>query len=441
MLTELFIVFVLLVFNGIFSAAEIAILSLRKTRLAEMVEKKESGAKAVQWLRAQPERFLATVQIGITVVGTTAAAFGGDRLAEHFSEWMAHRFPSLGSVAPRLSLVLVIVLVSFLEIVIGELVPKSLALRYSDRLSVLLGPMLRTMATVVKPLVWVFTWASNAVLRLFGDRTSFSEARLSPEELQELVEEAGRVGSIDVQSSEIASRAIEFRELTAFDVMVPREAIVAIPKTAQREQLAQLLAGRRYSRVVVYEGSRENVVGYVALKDLLVSALRGEASIEGSVRPVRFFPPGVQASNLLRQMQAERLPLVIVVDELGGLLGLVTIEDLLEELVGDIGSEGDPAVPKFAPESDGSYLVPGVTPIRDLNRALDLELPEPDSVSTIAGLLIETAGRLPQKGDKVTLPEGHVLEVVDASPRKVRVVRVFPAPTKPEDTSETESEE
>ncbi len=434
MLSEVLIVVLLMVLNGVFASAEIAILSVRKSRLAELVDAGARGARAVQWLRKQPERFLATVQIGITVVGTTAAAFGGDSLARDFSAWLAQHAPWLGEAAHRVAFVLVIALVSFLEIVVGELVPKSLALRNAERLSVTLGPMLRAMASLVKPLVWLFTGASNAILRLFGDHTSFSEAKLSPEELQELVEEAGRTGSIDTSTSEIASRAIDFRELTAGDVMVPREGIVSLPRDADREVLRRTLSKRRYARLPVYEGNPDNIVGYVTLKDLVLPAIEGQPLLEGQVRPVRFVLTGLAASALLHQMQRERLPLVMVIDELGGLLGLVTVEDLLEELVGDILSESDPAPVTLARDADGSAVVPGETPIRDVNRALDMGLPEPDDVGTLAGLCLRAAGRLPQNGERVTLDDGHVFEVLDATPRRVRSLRVHPPkPTPGED--------
>ncbi len=426
MLWQILIVVGLLVLNGVFAGAEIAVLSVRRTRLTELVEEGSRGARAVQWLRSQPERFLATVQIGITVVGTTAAAFGGDSLAAAFAAWFAAHAPWMGEAAHRVAFVLVIALVSFLEIVVGELVPKSLALRSAEGISVALGPMLRAMATVVKPLVWLFTGASNAILRFFGDRTSFSEARLSPEEIQELVEEAGRVGSIDPGTSEIASRAIDFRELAVSDVMVPREAIVSVPRDADGEALRRVLAGRRFARLPVYEGDPENVVGYAALKDLVGPALDGRPLLDGQVRPARFVPSTMPAAALLRQMQRERLPLVMVIDELGGLLGLVTVEDLVEELVGDILSEGDPAPVALTRDADGSVVVPGETPIRDVNRALDMGLPEPDEVSTVAGLCIRASGRLPQAGERVALEDGHVLEVLDATPRKVRSLRVHP---------------
>ena len=423
---EIVIVLLLTLLNGVFSAAEIAVLSVRKTRLAELVAAGSRGARATQWLREQPERFLATVQIGITVLSTTAAAFGGDSLADDLAAWMAPRAPWLGGGAHRLALVLVISLLSYLSIVLGELVPKSLALRNAERLALLLSPMLQGISSVARPLVWLFTASSNALLRRFGDHTSFVEARLSAEELQELVEEAGRTGSLDPGASEIASRAIDFRELTAFDVMVPREEIVSVSQSTELTSLAESLPARRFARLPVYAEHPDNVVGYVSLKDLLAPTIQRQRGWRDCVRAARFVPTSMPATTLLRTMQRERLPMVMVTDGSGSLRGLVTVEDLIEELVGEILSEGDPAPVRLTRDADGGALLPGNTPIRDANRALDLDLEEPDGIATLAGLCIAAAGHLPRVGERVTLAGGHVLEVIDATTRRVRLLRLLP---------------
>ena len=434
MAVQILVILLLMLLNGVFAGAEIAVLSVRKTRLAEIVEQKGPGARgvrgarAVLWLRNQPERFLATVQVGITVVSTTAAAFGGETLARDVEASLA-KVPGLGPYAATLGLATVVVGISFSGIVLGELVPKSLALRSAERYSLFIGPVLRGLATAAKPAIWVLTGASNLVLRLFGDTTSFTETRLSPEELQELLEEAGRAGSLDAKTSEIASRALDFRELRAADVLVPRRAMVSVPKDASRSALLDLYARHRYARMPVFEGSPENIVGYLTMRDLVEPALRGEeASIAAIMRPARFVPATVMAAPLLKLMQSERAPLAIVVDESGGVVGLVTIEDLVEELVGEILSEHDPGPPVITPAKDGSVVLPGTMPIREANRTFGLALPEPPGQSTLAGLCIHHAGQIPAKGVVLTTPEGSVIEVVDASPRRVRSVRVRPAP-------------
>ncbi len=215
--------------NGLFSGAEIAVVALRKSRLSQLVEAGGGAARAVERLRAEPERFLATVQIGITVVGATAAAFGGATLAGELAALLAP-LPILGPYAPELALGAVVSAISALSIVLGELVPKSLALRAAERYALLAGRPLLAISQAARPVVWLLTRASNLVLRPFGDRTTFTESRVSAEELEALVDEAGQLGALDQPTAEIASRALAFRDLTAADVLVPRSRIVASAK-------------------------------------------------------------------------------------------------------------------------------------------------------------------------------------------------------------------
>lgn len=426
MTSEFAVVMGLMLLNGVFAGAEIAVLSVRKTRIAELMQAGHRGARAVHWLRHQPERFLATVQIGITVVGTAAAAFGGERIADDIRDRL-RTVPGVGAWAAPLGLVAVIALISVLEIVVGELVPKSIALRHAERYALVMGPVLRTMASGVKPLVWLLTRASNAVLKLFGDSTSFTEARLSPEEIQELVEEAARTGSIDAKSSEIASRALDFRDLRASDVMVPRPQIVALPKDATPEALRAALGPHRYARVALYDTQPDNLVGYVSLKDVLAQGLEGAAfSLATPMRPALFVPESAKAADLLKRLQTERAAMAFVVDEAGAVRGLVTVEDLVEELVGEILSEQDPAPAALAPEADGSVLVPGTMTIRDVMRALEVTLPEPEGFTSMAGLCIHLGERIPRVGETFALPEGWSLRVEDASVRRVRSLRLLP---------------
>jgi putative hemolysin len=430
MVVEILIILGLTLLNGVFSGAEIAVLSVRKTRLAELVDQRTWGAHAVKWLRSQPERFLATVQVAITVITTTAAAFGGETLARDLSTHLAG-VPTIGRYAHTLGFVGVVTGISFVGIVLGELVPKSLALRSAERYALLLGPVLRATASAAKPAVWLLTATSNLVLRVFGDKTSFSEARLSPDELQEMLEEAGRAGSLDEKTSEIASRALDFRELTAADVMVPRTRMVCVPMSATRAELREIHARHRYARMPVYDGSPDNIVGYLAIRDLVEPALSGAPlSIGSLMRPARFVPGTASAAPLLKTMQSERVPLSIVVDENGDVIGLVTIEDLVEELVGDILSEHDTAPAAVTTEADGSVVLPGAMPIREANRSLDIELPEPEGYTTLAGLCLHAAGRIPHPHTVLTMPDGTVLQVLDASPRRVRSVRIRPGPKK-----------
>lgn len=424
------IILALIAVNGIFSGAEIATLSVRKTRLRELLESGKRGARAVQALRDQPERFLATVQVAITVVSAAAAAFGGDVFAEKLAG-VVSRVPLLAPHAKQIGFALVVAVIAYLSVVFGELVPKSLALRAAESYSLLVGGLLLGLSYVAQPVVWLLTASSNLVLRLFGDQTSFTEARHSPDELQELVEEAAKTGSLDARTSEIASRAIDFRHLTAASVMVPRDQMLALPRSATQEQTRAAFQAQIHTRIPVFEGMMDNVVGYVALKDLVMQLLRNEPfTLEPFLRPALFVPENIKATDLLQKMQMRKGSIALVVDEQGMLLGLVTIEDLIEELVGEIVGEHERTPAAIIQESDGAALVLGVTPVREVNRQLGLELPEHPSFSTLAGLCIHLAGHIPEQGATLTSPDGSVLTIVEATPRRVRQVRLRP-PSKP----------
>jgi len=425
---EILVILALVLVNGLFSGAEIAVVALRRTRLAQLVEEGRQSARAVQQLRARPEAFLATVQIGITVVGATAAAFGGASLARRLEPTIA-ALPGVERYASELALGIVVALVSFLSLVLGELVPKSLGLRSSERYALLAARPLLALSTLARPLVWLLTASSNLVLRPFGDRTTFTEARLSVEEIEQLVDEAGRAGTLDPPTAEITARALAFRDLTAQDVMVPRSRIVALPRDASQDELRRQLLEEGRTRMPVYEGTLDNVVGYVLAKDLAVMAFEKHLLVLADlIRPVHYVPGSARAPNVLRELQRRRAQMAIVVDEHGGVAGLVTLEDLVEELVGEIVGEAEEHEPLFRPEPGGTTLVRGDAPIREVNRELEIELPEGEGYTTVAGLCISLAGAVPERGQRLRSPEGTEIEVVEATPRMVRVLRLRPPP-------------
>jgi putative hemolysin len=430
MLSELLIIFALILLNGIFSGAEIAVLSVRKTRVRELVEGGSRRARAVNALRERPERFLATVQVGITVVSATAAAFGGARVAAALTPVL--RGLGLDRSAPNVALALVVTGVSFLSIVAGELVPKSLALRASERYALLIGRPLLSLSWLARPVVWLLTASSNLLLRFFGDKTNFSETRVSPEEIRQLVEEASQAGQLDAKTSDMATRAFDFEGLAATAVMVPRSDIVMVPKAAGHDEVVRAFETSGFTRLPVYDATPENVVGYVRAKDVIGHLRRGESVDLGRLMlPARFIPQSVRALEVLRTLQRYRAPLAFLVDEQGGLTGMVTVEDLVEEIVGEIHSENEPPSEHIRLDAGGALLVDGRAPVHDVNRELSLSLPEGRDWTTVAGLAIALAGQMPRPGTRVTAADGTVLEVVEASPRRVHTLRLHPAPKPP----------
>lgn len=426
---ELVVVVLLVLVNGIFAGAEIAIVALRKARIVELAQNGHGGARAVLALRRNPERFLATVQVGITVIGAAAAAFGGAAIAKQIQPLLGG-IPWLAGHEEGVALALVVAGVSYLSVVVGELVPKSLALRGAERYALLIGRPLLGLSFVARPIVWLLSASANVLLRPFGDKTTFTEARHSAQELQELVEEASAAGTIPPEAGEIASRALELPDLTAIDVMVPRQSVVMLARQTSREALKSTLLEHKYSRLPVYDGTVDNVVGYVTAKDVLALAWeRNLVAMEDLIRPPYFVPESKSVVDLMNDMRAQHTPFAVVVDEHGGMSGIVTMEDLVEELVGEIFSEHarkDPSAIMRQP--DGSALVGGTTPIREINRALDLEIPDDGDYSTIAGLCLAVAGRVPKSGESFTLEGGVSLDIVDATQRRIRLVRVRLAP-------------
>ncbi len=412
--------------NGFFAGAEIAVIALRRTRLRQLVQEGRRAARAVAALRDKPEQFLATVQIGATVIGATAAAFSGATIAARLAPLLARR-AALAPYAEQIALGMVVALVSFLTIVLGELVPKSLALRASEPYALLAGRLLLGLSWLARPVVQILTAASNLVLAPFGDRTTFTEARLSAEELSQLVEEATRTGALDVQAGEIASRAIDFAGLNAADVMVPRGRIVALRRSASEEELRHVLLEEGHARVPVFDRTLDEIAGYLVAREAL--ALVWEKSLivlDDLIRPVLFVPETARAVQVLRDLQARKTHVAIVVDEHGGVAGLVTLEDLVEELVGEILGEAEEAAPWVVREPAGGATVRGDAPMREVNRELALDLPEGKDYSTIGGLCIALAGGIPAQGAHLAAPDGTAIEVLEATPRQVRLVRITP---------------
>lgn len=427
MWVELLVILGLVLVNGILAGAEMAIVALRKSRLEQLVEQGGRRAAALAELRAKPERFLATVQVGITVVGAAAGAYGGETLSRDLVPLLT---PFLGGYADGAAFIFVVAFISYFSLVLGELVPKSLALRATERYALLVGQPLLRLAQIARPAIWLLTRSSNAVLRVFGDRTSFVESRISPDEVKSMLDEARERGGLDSRASDIASRALELGDLTAADVMVPRNRLVALPTSASLDDLKRTVAESGYSRILLYEGTPENIVGYVSVRDAFT---KGDAhKLAPLVRPVLFIPDTMRAVDVLEELRQRRRHLAVVVDEHGGTAGLVTQVDLVEELVGEMLSEqARPHLEELRLDDEGRAVVAGATAVREVNRALGLHLPEDDGWTTMAGMCLGLVGRIPERGEVIDVGHGVTVEVMDASPRGVRTVRVALPPEPP----------
>jgi putative hemolysin len=436
---ELLVILLLVALNGMLAGAELALVSARKSRLERLAGDGSGAAQAALALRAVPERLLATIQVGITLIGAVAAAFGGSTLALRLAD-LLRAVPALADVADGLAFALVVVLITYLSVVFGELVPKSLALRGAERYALLVARPMRLLAWVGRPVVWLFAASSNLVLRLFHDRTSFLEGRLSREDIEAMVHEARTTGALDPSTSKLVVRALEFADLRVDDVMVHRRAVVAVPETAGEADLREAMLVRGHRRIPVFGRDIDDVRGYVLRDDVMGKVWDREAlTIPALLRQPLFLPESMPATSALEEMRRGQRPLAVVLEEHGGMAGIVTIEDLVEELVGEIFHERDavPPDPVLA-EAPGVFLVLGAADVRLVEERIGIELPEATSSRSLSGLLVEMAdGRLPHAGETLALGPCRV-EVLEVSPRRVRRVRITvpasarsPAPAPP----------
>jgi putative hemolysin len=421
---DLLILMLLVLAGGVLAGAEMALVTARRGRLEQQAEAGSHRARAALRLRRHPEHFLASIQVGITLLGAIAAAFGGASLAGQLENVLHDA--GFGDAAENVAFVAVVGGITYLSVVFGELVPKSLALRFADNYAVFIARPMVVLGWIVRPIAWLLTASSNAVLRLFGDRTNFVEGRLSREDLEHLVEEASTQGGIDASTGRLMSRAIEFSQLRVQDIMVPRRFVVSVPHDAGAGELRRAMLDQGHRRVPVHEESVDRIVGYVLREDVLACLWNGEPIAIGTLRREPYFVPGVMpAERALRELQARQLHLAVVVDEHGVTAGLITLEDLIEELVGEIFHEDDAQTKPIQREGPRTWKLQGGVALRDVWRELQIELPERGEGRTIAGLMVAAAGdRVPTAGERLPLAPGVIGEVVEASARRVRVVRL-----------------
>lgn len=421
---ELSIILALTLLNGVFSGAELAMLSLRPARLRQMAEAGSASARAVLRLRENPERLLATIQVGVTVVSASTAVFGGARFEVPVTRALERL--GLGEASEGVAFVLVVGGISYLTLVLGELVPKSLGLRNAERFALLSARALEAVAQGLRPVVWLLTRTSNLVLAPFHDATTFSEGRLGHEELKALLTEAADAGSLPPRAGELARASLDLGQRTVNALMVPRGAIVSLPAEASPEEVREVLRRRPHARYPVRAAdSVDGFAGYVLARDLYEALADARPLAWGALlRPLAHFPATAGALEVLRALQAERRQLGIVVEESGGVAGLVTIEDIVEEVVGDIVEEQEVPRHGVLAQGDGAFTVRGELPLHEASQHLGLALPAPGGVTTVAGLVVACAGRIPAPGERFVVAPGLEAEVLEATARRVQRVRL-----------------
>jgi len=418
---------VLILINAFLAASEIAIVSVRKTRVKQLAEEQEHpAAKAVLRLTENPSRFLATVQVGVTVAGLFASAVGAISAVALLSS--ALRQVPVGFVAGQsdaISFIVVTLTIAFFTLVFGELVPKSLAIQSADRIALAVARPIELLSRLLGPVVAVLTFSTNIVLALFGSGERARLPSVTESEIRSIVDAAAEEGVVEPSERDMIEGIFDFGDLRVREVMVPRVDIVALEKDTPLNEVVQLFLERGYSRMPVYEDNIDNVIGILHAKDLIRYLGNGEKALTlgDLMRPAIFVPETKKVDELLREFRQSRNHMAIVVDEYGGTAGLVTLENLVEEIVGDIQDEyGEPERKEIEMVGEDEAIVNARVTLDEVNQALTLDLQE-EGVDTIGGLVYTRLGRMPVVDDRVELPEATIT-VLSVTGRRIDWLRI-----------------
>jgi putative hemolysin len=408
---EIGLVLLLVVVNAAFAGSEVALISLREGQLRRLEQEGGQG-RLVARLARDPNQYLSTIQIGITLAGFLASAAAAVSLAEP----LVPLLDVLGGGAEPVAVVLVTMVLTYLTLVVGELAPKRIALQRSERWALRAARPLAVMSTLTRPAVWLLSRSTDLLVRLAGADPDRGREAVTEEEVRDLIATGG---VFRPEQRRILVEAIEVGERRLSDVLVPRRDVVAIPAEAPVQEGTGRLVESGHSRAPVYRGDLDDVLGTVHLRDLVDA----QGRVADHVRPALALPESIGVLDALRRLQAEREQLALVINEYGGIEGVVSLEDLLEELVGEIYDEFDPDSRGIQRQPDGSIVLPGSFPVHDLPD-LGITLPEGEYV-TVAGLILDRLGHLPDKGEAVEV-DGWRLEVLDIDGHAITRVRLVP---------------
>ena len=422
------IIIILVLVNAFFAASEIAIVSVRKTRIKQLAEeKKHPGAMAVLRLTDNPSRFLATIQVGVTLAGFFASAVSAVTAVGMVERALQNvPVPLISDASGPIALAVVTVAIAFFTLVFGELVPKNLAVSYAESMSLLVARPIELVETALAPIVAILVATTNFLLALLGSRERAQIPEMTEEEIRSIIEVGEEEGVVEPMELKMIQGVFDFGETVVREVMVPRIDIVALDKDTSVEDSLHLFLKAGYSRLPVFDGSLDNIVGILYAKDLLkyFGGLVKAEKVTAMMRPPYFIPESKKVDELFTELQRGRRHMAIVVDEYGGTAGLVTLEDLLEEIVGEIHDEYDTMETQTVITGPGEAVVTGKVSLGELNELLDLNLNGEGEYDTVAGLIYTKLGRIPNPGDKITI-DGTELTVLAIQGRRIRQVRVI----------------
>ena len=424
MLSQLIILAVLIFLNAFFAASEIAFISLNDTKIEKQAKDGNKKAKQIEKMLKTPSKFLATIQIGITLAGFLSSAFASDTFAEKLAPILFQCMPffSLG-VWKSISIIIITIILSFFTLVFGELVPKRLAMKNYEKIAFGTIGIIRAISIITSPFVKFLTLVTNSISKLFGVGENEEES-VTEEEIKMMVDQGEEKGTIKEEEKELINNVFEFNDITASEIMKHRKDIFAVDINISNDELMEELSKEeyRYSRIPVYDETIDEVKGILYIKDVLKNIGKKNFKVKNVVKDAYFVSQTRLINEVFKELQKNKMQIAIIIDEYGGTAGLITMEDILEELVGDIYDEYDKEEKEFEKIDENTYIIVGSMPIYDVNKLLNANIPEGD-YDTLSGFLQEKLGRIPEEEENPIIETKEVTYKIEKYEDK-RILKV-----------------
>jgi len=413
MISQLLILFILILLNAYFAATEIAFISLNDAKIERQAKEGNKKAKQIEKMLKNPSKFLATIQIGITFAGFLSSAFASETFADMLAPALNSIFPNVSiEVFKGISIVIITIILSFFTLVFGELVPKRIGMKYYEKIAYATIGIIRVISVITAPFVKTLTFSTNVVSKLFEIKENEEEI-VTEEEIKMMIDEGEEKGTIELEEKEMINNIFLFNDITASEVMTHRTDIYAIEISSNIEDIVKELDEYKYSRIPVYEDTIDNIKGILFVKDLLKYYInKKQIKIKSMLREAYFTSENKQINELFKELQNNKMQMAIVIDEYGGTAGLLTMEDLLEEIVGNIFDEYDEIEDEYKKIDENTFLISGSTSIYDLRKILGIEIPEGD-YETLSGYLLELLGRVPEDNEKPIIETEKVVYKIE----------------------------
>lgn len=423
---EIFLICIFIFINGFFAASEIAVVTMRRSRIKKLIEDGVKNAESLNKLREHPDKFLATIQIGVTTAGALASAIGGAAAVATISPILKEvPIPLISASSEAISIGFVVLVVTYLSLVFGELIPKSLAFSNPERVSLAISPSIEKFSRLANIFVYILTMSTNILLKPFGKKAFSRREYISEEELKLLLEEGRKQGIFEPEEKELIHGVFEFTDTSVKEVMIPSPKMVTLKTSMSFEEIISIISEEKFSRYPIIGKDINDIRGIVYAKEffnLLSKTDKGKIDIRKAMKPPLFTPETLKISNLLREMQKKRVHMAIVIDEYGAVTGLVTLEDLLEEIVGEIRDEYDTESP-VNQLPDGSFIIDPSISTRDLQDDYSISIPESTEYETLGGFIVTHLQRIPKCGDTVDM-EKMRLKVIEMVGQRVSKVKM-----------------